>query len=192
MEAAMSARITNRYGFTVIELLVVITIISLLISMLLPAMSKARNAAQALMCSANQRQLGIGLNTYLADYKQHFTVMDDMDPANPGHQFGLDTFGDTGGCYNYNDVRWFDVMAPYVGWVDPNDDGSQPSMQKRDNSGSKKTWNRALGVMFCPSDASRRYQRLRQPGSRRRSHDHRHDRPELHQDRQTGQRSLPR
>jgi prepilin-type N-terminal cleavage/methylation domain-containing protein/prepilin-type processing-associated H-X9-DG protein len=151
----MSTRISKRFGFTIIELLVVITIIAMLVSMLLPVMSKGRTTAERLICSANQRQLGIGLNTYLNDYKQHFTVMDDL--GSNGQGYGLDEWGDTGGCYNYKDVRWFDVMAPYVGWIDPNDDGSQPCMQKRDSSGSNLIWNKALGVMFCPSDRSRRW-----------------------------------
>ena len=58
-------------GFTLVELLVVIGIIAVLISMLLPALQKARHAAGVTQCLSNIRQVGMMLQLYANDNKDY-------------------------------------------------------------------------------------------------------------------------
>ena len=58
----------RRLSFTRIELLVVISIISLLIALLLPALQNARKIAQAAGCMSNARQLVFAATNYTIDH----------------------------------------------------------------------------------------------------------------------------
>lgn len=58
-------------GFSLIDLLVVISIITILVSMLLPAMKGARDAARAVVCLSNQHQIGLAMTMYANGNKEY-------------------------------------------------------------------------------------------------------------------------
>ena len=70
-------------GFTLVELLVVIGIIALLISILLPALGKARQSANAAVCLSNLRQIGLAWQTYVAENQQQSIVYQGRPAAAP-------------------------------------------------------------------------------------------------------------
>lgn len=58
----------EKTGFTLVELLVVISIIALLLAVLIPALSKARELAKRVVCSNQIKQIGVGVTGYAAKY----------------------------------------------------------------------------------------------------------------------------
>ena len=84
VQPAMS--LTKRLAFTLIELLVVIAIIAILASLLLPALSRAREAGRATVCLSNLRQIGLGLQMYVGDNRNRLPLMRDKSMTSVTNQ----------------------------------------------------------------------------------------------------------
>lgn len=76
----------KRKAFTLIELLVVVAIIALLISILLPSLSRARELSKRTVCAANLRGIGQAMHIYAADDPGVFPAIADTYQANQGTQ----------------------------------------------------------------------------------------------------------
>lgn len=87
----MQARHRTMRGFTIVELLVVISIIVLLIAILLPAVGKARETARVSVSRSNIKQISLALNAYAADWQdRQYTAARDT----------LSAYGSSVGDYN--------------------------------------------------------------------------------------------
>lgn len=88
-------------GFTLIELLVVISIIAVLAAMLLPALRVVRTSAQLSRCASSERQLGLAIMSYAADWEQQLPRLKTPRTDNPSVP-----------------VHWFDAIATYLELAD--------------------------------------------------------------------------
>ncbi len=83
----------RKTGFTLIELLVVVAIIAVLVAMLLPALSEARNMAKKAVCLSNLRQIGLASNQYINDngdtYPMGYTWQGNVWNKMPPQTLGL-------------------------------------------------------------------------------------------------------
>jgi prepilin-type N-terminal cleavage/methylation domain-containing protein len=77
-------------AFTLIELLVVIAIIALLMSIMMPAMTKIKDQAKAATCLSNLHQLGIACNMYTIDNKGQMPDLEEFDWVTPLYQYYKD------------------------------------------------------------------------------------------------------
>ncbi len=74
----------HRRGFTLVELLVVIGIIALLISILLPALKRAKESANSVKCMSQQKQIMTALMMYAADHKDLLPLSPSIGEVYPG------------------------------------------------------------------------------------------------------------
>ncbi|MBI4028651.1 MAG: type II secretion system protein [Verrucomicrobia bacterium] len=117
------ARISGRFAFTLVELLVVVAIIAILVALLMPSLKKARDQARQAACMNNLRQIGFATLGYVTDHDGYLPICTGVD--------------DTGVTRNYNYEYY--ALAPYL-----NKSGgtSQAAWVYTD---------RAAAVYLCPS-----------------------------------------
>ncbi len=127
------ARVSRgRLGFTLVELLVVISILAVLMAMLLPAISEARANARQVVCMSQVRQQSVAMFNYVADQR---------DTAFP--------------LTGENSAAWMIRLAPYLGWsgewqVDEST-GNTINGALGDRADSAHAVDKEISIFRCPN-----------------------------------------
>ena len=143
-------RITLRREFTLVELLVVIGIIALLISVLLPALNRARDSSMTLKCLSNMRQVGQALNMYVSEQKGYLPLGRANISASDPVLLAIGYDGDSIASGDKK-VYWINRLAPYVDpkLTRPFATWGKFASTPLPNLKSKGEW-----VFRCPTDAA--------------------------------------
>lgn len=128
IERCHPARGGHRKGFTLVELLVVIFVLTLLMGLLFPSFAKAKEKARQAVCQFNLRQIGLAFEFYTMDSSGRYPC--------------------TGDPYLWMGRRWRWPLKPYVELAAQRD--------PTDPDNPNKSINGKRSILVCPSDETAR------------------------------------
>ena len=121
-------------AFTLVELLVVISIIALLLAILMPSLRKARLQSQAVVCASHMHQFGIACVMYAADNDDFFP------PYCNQTEYYIPAYRITG-------TMWLQTLSPYVGG--PRVSQGPPTPERKEES--ERSYQIISELLRCPT-----------------------------------------